>query len=229
MCFSETQSYLHAIILIIGSIFVYPETRLYLPLIFLALKDLIQGLSYRNIRKNKSTQFLTALSWIHICFQPLFVNVFASYFDKNFKYWNIIFLICLFYGLYNITKLKEFDIQNDPNCVKINKFNDFCSKKTQSYIGKYHIGYKFKRDSDKIFFPITYYLILTFLPSLFTKARNFGITWILFVGLIYSIFNNVGHGEKAAIWCYSSIIIFLPFALFNKQVSKINFPFFPRN
>ena len=73
--------FINTIILIISGIYVYPKYRLTLPLFFLALKDLIQGLSYRNIEMNKSTQFLTSLSWIHICFQPLFVNIFVSYFD----------------------------------------------------------------------------------------------------------------------------------------------------
>ena len=223
MCFSETQSFINAIILIIGSIFVYPKYRLSIPLIFLALKDLIQGLSYRNIKRNKSTQLLTSLSWIHICFQPLFVNIFASYFDKNFKYWNVIFFTCIIFALHNITVLKKFDIQNDPNCIKKNKYDDFCSKKTQSYIGKYHLGYKFKTDNTRYpyFYPIL--PILMIVPSLFTKSRFLGLIWALFIGIIYSIFNNIGDGEAGAIWCFSSILIALPIAIFNKQISKFLF------
>lgn len=223
MCFSETQSYINFIILIIGSIFVYPKYRLSIPLIFLALKDLIQGLSYRNVKRKKSTHFLTTLSWIHISFQPLFVNIFASYFDKNFKYWNVIFLICIIFALHNITVLKKFDIQNDSNCIKQNKYDDFCSKKTQSYIGKYHLGYKFKTDNTRhpYFYPIL--PILMIVPSLFTKSRLLGLIWFLFIGIIYSIFNNIGHGEKGAIWCFSSILLALPIAIFNKEVSKFLF------
>lgn len=46
MCFSETQSFLNAFILIIGSIYVWPKYQLSISLIFLALKDLIQGFLY---------------------------------------------------------------------------------------------------------------------------------------------------------------------------------------
>ena len=60
-----------------------------------------------------------------------------------------------------------------------------------------------------------------FVPSLFTKSRNLDIIWGLFVGLIYIYFNNIGEGEKAAIWCFLSIIFFLPIAIFNKQISKL--------
>ena len=224
MCFSEKQSFINAIILIIGSIFVYPKYRLSIFLIFLALKDLIQGFLYKYQHNEKLENSLTVLSWIHICFQPLFINIFISYFSENKynNYWNIIFIICLLYGIYTLTTLKEFDIQNDPDCIKIDKNDDFCSKYTTSYIGKYHVAYKFNRDNDLIFFPIIY-LILMFVPSLFTNCRILGIIWGLFVILIYIYFNNIGNGEKAAIWCFLSIIYFLPIAIFNKQISKFLF------
>ena len=119
MCFSEKQSFINAIILIIGSIFVYPKYRLSIFLIFLALKDLIQGFLYKYQHNEKLENSLTVLSWIHICFQPLFVNIFMSNFSQNKNnYWNIIFIICFLYGIYALTTLKEFDIQNDPDCIK---------------------------------------------------------------------------------------------------------------
>jgi hypothetical protein len=237
MCFSETLSFINAGILIIGSFFVYPKYKLSIILIFLALKDLIQGFLYKFQNNETLENNLTVLSWIHICFQPLFVNIFMSNFSKNKNnYWNIIFIISFLYGIFALTTLKKFDIQNDPNCSisnngtdiesllsilqfrEKNKFNDFCAKETSSYIGKYHIAYKFNRDTDILLFPVMY-LILMIIPSLFTKSRILGIIWALFISIIYIFFNNVGEGEKAAIWCFLSIIFFLPISIFNKQVS----------
>ena len=221
MCFSKSQSYINTILLIIGSIYVYPKWRFSIFLIFLSIKDLIQGLLYQYQNNEKIENYLTTLSWVHICFQPLFVNIFMSHFSQeNIRYWNIIFVISFIYGLYTLTTLNEFDIQNDKDCIKKNKKDDFCSKYTTSYIGKYHLGYKFSRDDDIIFFPIIY-LILMFLPNLFTKSRILGIIWGLFVILIYQIFSNIGEGEKAAIWCFLSIIYFLPISLFENQIFKI--------
>lgn len=220
MCFSKTQSFLNTILLFIGSIYVYPNYRLSIILIFLGLKDLIQGLLYHYQNNEKMENILTTLSWIHICFQPLLVNIFMSHFSQNKNnYWNIIFIISFLYGLYTLTTLNELDIQNDPDCVTNNKKNDFCSKSTTSYIGKYHIAYKFSRDNDIVLFPIIY-LILMFIPSLFTNSRILGIIWGLFVGLIYIIFNNISSGEIAAIWCFLSIIYYLPIAIFNKHISN---------
>jgi len=226
MCFTENQSYLNTIILIIGGLYVLPNYRLSIGLFFLAIKDLIQGLSYYNLRKNQSTEFLTTLSWIHISLQPFFINLFISHFDKKFKYWNIIFLICILFALYNITILKKFDIQNDGICEKKNRFlepakeDDFCSEKNEIYIGKYHVGYKFK--TDNTLYPYYYPLLplLLILPSLFTKSKYLGLIFGLFVGIIYIIFGNIGGGEAGAIWCFLSIILALPVALFHKKISR---------
>lgn len=216
MCFTERQSYINTILLLAGAFYSKEKWRLAIFLIFLSMKDLIQGLSYNNIKKRKSTQLLTSLSWIHICFQPLFVNVFFSHFDKKFKYWNHLFILCILYALYNITKLNEFDIQNDKDCIKKSKYDDFCSKKTESYIGTYHLGYKFSTDENTTLF---IYKLLMFLPALFTKSKYVAIGWISFVGAIYTILrdNNIGDGEKAAIWCFSSILVALPMAIYTVQ------------
>jgi hypothetical protein len=225
MCFSETQSYINTILLVMGAFYVYPNYRLSITLIFLSLKDLIQGLLYYYHSKNneKYKNILTSFSWIHICFQPLFVNILMSHFSKeNIYYWNFIFIITFLYGLYDLTLLNEFDIQNDPDCIKKNEKNDFCSTHTTSYMGKYHIAYKFSQD-EKSFFYSTFYPILIFIPALFTKSRLLGIIWAVFAGSIYVFFNNIGNGEQAAIWCFLSILYCLPVAIFHKRISKLLF------
>lgn len=220
MCFTENQSYINTILLIGGGLYLLPNYRLSISLIFLAIKDLIQGLTYYNLRNNLDTDFLTTLSWIHICFQPLIVNLFLSHFDKKFIYWNFIFLISILYAFYSLTKLKKFDIQNDENCKPSTFYGDHCSQKTKSYIGKYHMGYKFKTDST-IKYMIYFWPFIMFIPSLFTKSRLLSIGWFIFVSFIYLFFYNVGTGERAAIWCFVSIIYALPIALFHKYIQKI--------
>ena len=72
MCFSENQSFLNTFLLLAGSIYVYPKHKLTLFLIFLAIKDLIQGLLYRFQNNEKFKNLLGIMSWVHICFQPFF-------------------------------------------------------------------------------------------------------------------------------------------------------------
>jgi len=212
MCFNEEMSYFNFLILSLVAFIIRDKYRLSATLFFLGIKDLIQGMSYTNIKNNKETKALTSLSWIHICFQPLFVNLFISHFDINNKLWKYIFIICLIFGFYYITKLNEFDIQNDKKC---NDKSDYCADKTHSYIGKYHLGYKFNLNKDN---NINFWMFLMFLPGLFTKSKIISIFWILFAGLIRIFFQNVNRGELEAIWCFLSIIYALPVALFSEYI-----------
>jgi len=116
--------------------------------------------------------------------------------------------------------LKDFDLLNLENCKKKNKFDDFCSNITSSYIGKYHLGYKFRRVDDDFIYP-TLYFGLMFIPAIFTKSRIIIILWLTFVILIYHNYINIGRGEQAAIWCYMSILFVLPIGLLHKYVNKI--------
>ena len=38
---------------------------------------------------------------------------------------------------------------------------------------------------------------------------------------IPSLFGKIGSGEKAAIWCFSSILIAIPFSIFEKLIINI--------
>lgn len=219
MCFSEQQSYLNAAILLGMSYYARDKWQLSIPMVSLAIKDLIQGLIYHNINNKKILRILTSLSWIHVSFQPLFVNMFVSYFDKNNSgYWNMIYLIAFIYGLYTVTELNEFDIQDDPDCQLEN--TDFCAPETTSYIGKYHVGYQFSRDEGRLFYPILYFAIML-IPALLTIASPIIIVWAVFILSIYKIFPNIRDGEQAAIWCFSSLIYAVFFTLFSDQIKNV--------
>ena len=221
MCFSESQSYLHAIVLFVTGIIIKDKWQLSSSLIFLGFKDLLQGLLYYYLGNKEKLNFYTSLSWIHICFQPLFVNLIFSYFDKtNIIYWNRILLICLIYGIYASSTIKEFDMTDSEMCTKKNIKDDFCSKETTSYLGTYHIGYKFNRNSNNVL-PRWWYVLLVFVPSIFSNSKLIGLLWLLFVGLIEFVFRNVNSGERGAIWCYLSIIFALPLAIFSDKLELI--------
>ena len=186
-----------------------------LPLLFLSLKDLIQYFLYKYKNNKKINNILTTLSWVHISFQPLFVNIFMSHFSKHqSQTWITIFIASTIYALYNLTTLEELDIQNDDNCV--NRHNDdYCASDTLSYMGKYHIAYRFERDANTV---ITdwLYVLLTFVPGILLSG-SMGTLWAIFATSLFIIFKDVGAGEKAAIWCFLSIIYSLPVAIFVKQ------------
>lgn len=208
MCFSESQSYTNAIILLFTCLFLKQNTRLIIALIYLAIKDLIQGFLYKYQKNEKINNFFTILSWIHICFQPLVLNIFLSHFDQTKKeYWNIIFALCFIYGLISMMTLKDLNSCEDFD-------DDFCSDKTLSYLGKYHVGYKFKRNKTVHIINYLFYIALMFIPGLITNARTITFIWIFFVSFLNFYFNDVGSGEIAALWCFLSIIYAIPVSLY---------------
>ena len=233
MCFSETQSYINAALLAGTGIYASPNYKLSITAIYFSIKELLQGLLYKYQGNKSMLKLLGIGSWIHIAFQPLFLNIFYSHFVPNFKFWNIVFILCIILGIIISMELDALDIQNDPDCTSDNPNDDFCSKETGGYMGKYHIGYKFK--TDKRWEPINmwhYWLFLGFGIVLFTKGYPLGISFLIFVFSIYSIYNYLNDiqgipgtvqeysGEKAAIWCFLTVG-FVPLILYEKKIRKL--------
>lgn len=233
MCFSETQSYLNAILLGGTGIYTLPNYKLSLTAIYFSFKELLQGLLYNYQGNQPILKLIATLSWVHIVFQPLILNIFFSHFAPNFKFWNIIFILSIILGIMMTMELNELDIQNDPDCKPKNKNDDFC-KKTGGYIGKHHIAYSFHTDKEwKPFHMWIYWQILFVVPVLFTKAWPIGLFSILLVVLIHITYDYIHNikpdplptqtyefsGEKSAIWCFLTIV-FIPIILFEKRIKK---------
>jgi hypothetical protein len=87
MCFGKTWSGVSLFTLVLVSfvcIFYDVPFEITVGLIFLASKELIQFLLYNNLDScNKENKLLTTLAWIHISFQPFFINLFISAFSKT--------------------------------------------------------------------------------------------------------------------------------------------------
>ena len=218
MCFSKTTSLYNFLILTFYAFELQRNNptlwRLYLPLFYLGLKDLLQYFLY----KEKKKYIYSVLSWVHICFQPLFVNMLLSYFSKAYQYWNIIFIISIIFGLYQLTNLDVFDIQNEGNFCKDDN-TDFCSDTNGAYMGNYHIGYKFRTKYKYSFL----FLPLMILPGLFTSSWFQSLLWLFFVLLIKIIFNdiNVRDGERGAIWCFLSIVPTIPVVYYRSFLENL--------
>lgn len=232
MCFSETHSYINAILLSSTGLYALPDYRLTLGGIFFALKELLQGLFYKYLDDEIMLKYLSMISWVHICFQPLIINILYSYFDPNNIVWKITFIIAFIFGIIMITELNEFNIRNSSECIPLSKNDDYCSE-TTAYMGKYHVAYRFKLNEAwkplRVWF---YWFALFFIPVLLTKARLLGIIHIFLTFLIITTYNYMSGlkelpfyssefvGEKAAIWCFLTIYL-IPVILFAKPIKKM--------
>lgn len=193
--------------------------KIYYTLYYLGFKDFLQGFLYIFDKAEIYKYYLSILSYIHICFQPLLANIFFSYFSpfSNFfnviNYWSSVFLFSFLFGLYQLTNLDVFDIFREAPYCK-DKSSDLCSNTNGSYIGKYHVAYKFRTKYK--YSPFFYFFMI--IPALLTNSYILAIINIIFISIISYIFYNLRSGEIAAIWCLLSIILFLPAAYYRKEI-----------
>lgn len=221
MFFNETQSCNNVIFLLYTCFFLKQNMRLIIALIYLATKNIVQGFLCRNdISKylichsrmyiyKKTKENITILYWIQINFQPLFVNIFLSSFDKNKKiFWNIIFIMCVMYGFILTISLKhvffcDYFIDNHLDESLLEKYCTECKLKKNNRSGKI----------NQLF-----YIGLMCIPGLITKAIIITGTWILFVLFLHFIFNNVKSEEFSELLCLLSVVYVIPISLYGSTL-----------
>jgi hypothetical protein len=165
--------------------------------------EIIQFFQYKVINEcnNDYNKFLTILGYIHICFQPLFFNLWLFAFTKNP---NFTFLYMSFFaGLLLASRL--FFVKDEELCDTNNE--PLCGEKTCSFSGNKHIAWNVRlRAPGKYWFTpsIGLHFFMWAIPVL-TIFQLKPILALLMTGpyLAYFITNNI-H-EQPAIWCYMAI------------------------
>lgn len=212
MCFGATWSGVAFSVLVLTALVFPGDPRVVATLVFLAAKEAIQFCNYLVASECSSVnRLLTTLSWIHISFQPFFVNLFISAFSKKPQLYTVPLALCLAFAVANMFRLKELrgGSINVP-CADKSPDSSICRKETCSISGKYHLAYGFELESsDSTFMPsnFTYYL-LTFIPALIIgdywivaiHAAVMGFSWLL---------ARHDMGEAGALWCLNTVWIVL--------------------
>lgn len=172
--------------------------------VFLFVKEWIQYQTYQDLRCNRRNEILSTMSWIHISFQPLIVNLFLSYFAKDAqKEYRIVLWLCGIFAVFNMARLRELRGRVSKPCHAGAK--DMCRATTCSYMGQRHIAYGFNLQSaDDMYAPSWFtYLLLSFAPALILGPRVLGMTHMA-VAILGGVLARGYGGEGAAIWCLNS-------------------------
>jgi hypothetical protein len=204
MCFSENVSLGLGIFGILSSIYFYKK-NIYaaIGVGYFAIMEILQFLQYRVIDQcnSKYNKFLTNLGYLHICFQPLFFNLWLFAFTKNP---NFIFLYMSFFaGLLLVSRL--FFVKKNELCD--NKNEPLCGKKTCSFSGEKHIAWNVRlRAPGKYYFTpsIALHFFLFVVPVLSTFQLKPILAMLLTGPYAVFIFTNNIH-EQPAIWCYTEV------------------------
>jgi len=165
--------------------------------------ELIQFYQYKVIDQcdNKHNQFLTNLGYLHICFQPLFFNIWLFAFTKvpnyTFVYMSIFAALLLASRMFFVKDKELCDTINEP----------LCGKKTCSFSGNRHIAWNIRlRAAGKNWFApsLALHFFMWVIPVLTVfKIKPISAMLITAPYLGALITDNI-H-EQPAIWCYTGI------------------------
>ena len=174
--------------------------------------EILQYFQYKVIDQcnNKWNKFLTQLGYLHICFQPLFFNIWLFAFTKKPIF--LILKLCFYAGLLLASRL--FFVKSDELCDGENE--PLCGKQTCAFSGEKHIAWNLRlRAPGKLWFTpsIGLHYFMWAAPALVLLELK-PIIALLATGpyLGYFLTNNI-H-EQPAIWCYTEIAqMFITFLL----------------
>ena len=187
---------------------------LWLALGYFSLMELLQAFTYSVIDRCAlpSNQIATLLGYLHIAFQPFFINMFCLHFipkpvaDKV-RGW--VMAVCFFSAIYMIIQLYPFAWAGVCDPVR-----SLCGPRLCSVSGEWHIAWEVPTNGiGNIFshtpargFP-TYLLAAFILPLLYGSWRLTIYHALMGPMLAHLLTHNVN--ERPAIWCLLSIGILM--------------------
>ena len=213
MCFSKNMSLTIGLVgLLLGYYFSKKNKYAAVGIAYFSLMEILQYFQYKVIDQcnNKNNKLLTNLGYLHICFQPLFFNIWLFAFTKKPNY-HFLYL-SFFAGLLLASRL--FYVSDDELCDTKNE--PLCGPTTCAFSGMRHIAWNIRlRAPGKYWFTpsIGLHFFMWVIPVLTIFQIKPLLALILtgpYLGFLLS--NNI-H-EQPAIWCYTAIAqMFLTYML----------------
>lgn len=204
MCFSENISLGIGLTGLIVSLYLFPINKYAsIGIGYFALMEILQYFQYKVIDQceNPDNQLLTKIGYIHICFQPLFFNLwlFAFVEKPNFTYLYMSFIAGLLLAsrLFLVKDSELCDGNNEP----------LCGKKTCSFSGNKHIAWNLRlRSSGKHWFTpsIGLHFFMWVAPVL-TIFQLKPLMATILTGPYLGVLLTRNIHEQPAIWCYTAI------------------------
>ncbi len=192
--------------------------ELWIPLTYFALMELLQAATYIYIDlcENPNNQMLTLFGYLHIAFQPFFVNMVAMYFIPERikqKISTAVYTICAIGSVAMLVKMFPFAWAGE--CVIGTE--GFCGAQTCSVSGAWHIAWQMPLNGilsgpqaylmgfDWGLHAFTYILVGFYLPLIYGSWRFVGFHYL--IGPFISDVLTNDPNEYAAVWCLFSIAL----------------------
>lgn len=196
------------------------DKSLLVPLGYFSLMEVLQAYTYTIINQcdNPANQVATLLGYIHIAFQPFFINALSMYFvpqKVREKISGPVYFLCFASTVFMLLQVYPFSWAG-----KCSATTKLCGEYLCSVSGNWHIAWVIPfNDLGKIFVSLLGYLPInnlemfayTFsvfiLPVLYGSWRVTSYNFLM--GLVLADFLTNNHNESPAVWCLLSVGILL--------------------
>ena len=193
--------------------------ELWIPLTYFACMELLQAATYVyiNLCDSPPNQILTYFGYLHIAFQPFFVNMVAMYFipeEVKKKIATTVYVICGIASLAMLVKMYPFAWAG--HCIL--GVEGFCGNQVCSVSGDWHIAWQLPLNGILSDYPgnpipffhwglhaLTYILVGFWLPIIYGSWRFVGFHYL--IGPFISDVLTRDPNEYAAVWCLFSIAL----------------------
>ncbi|MGZ8190167.1 MAG: DUF5765 domain-containing protein [Methylococcaceae bacterium] len=192
--------------------------ELWIPLTYFALMELLQAVTYIYIDlcDNPNNQILTLFGYLHVAFQPFFVNMVAMYFipvSVKMKIRTTVYTICAIGSLAMLVKMYPFGWAGTCHIG----VEGFCGPRVCSTSGSWHIAWQMPLNgimSDPVkwlfgfdwgLHAFTYILVAFYMPVVYGSWRFVGFHYL--IGPLISDITTDDPNEYAAVWCLFSIAL----------------------
>jgi hypothetical protein len=215
--------------------------ELWIPLTYFACMELLQAATYVyiNLCDSPPNQILTLFGYIHIAFQPFFVNMVAMYFipeEVKKKISTAVYTLCGIGAIAMLVKMYPFAWAG--KCLV--GIEAFCGTEACSISGDWHIAWQLPLNGLMMdlttiipgflygLHGITYILVAFVMPVIYGSWRF--VAFHILMGPLLSILTTRDPNEYAAVWCLFSIALCL--SVIKSPVRKYlhvgRWPFYPK-
>ncbi len=217
MCWSGEASTVWATVGMSASLYAAykkEDKALYLPLMYFSLMEILQAYTYTVINEcgNPANQIATLLGYLHITFQPFFINAISMYFippEVRKKIQVSVYTLCFASAIIMIIQLFPF-----PWAGICQIGRSMCSTRLCSVSGNWHIAWEVPLNGIGNFFwrmgfpPLrnglfSYMFVGFALPVIYGSWRMTLYHYVMGPMLAIMSTNNVN--ERPAVWCLLSI------------------------
>ena len=183
------------------------DKNVWLPLGYFSLMEALQAATYSVIDQCAlpSNQVLTLLGFLHISFQPFFINMASMHFippERRARIATLVYSLCLFGTMAFLVRLYPFDWAGA--CIK--NWHALCGDRLCSVHGSWHIAWEVPLNGLS-WLGWGYYFPAFLLPIIYGSWR-FTLYHIL-VGPTAALLTTSSWNEWPAVWCLFSIGLLL--------------------